>query len=248
VAKLKRERLLSSLKEGARSQHPPLDFHSAIRREGQLSLIAELKKASPLRGVLREDFNVPSIARDYARGGARALSVLTDEGFFQGRLSYLSTAKEAANLPVLHKDFIIDEWQVWQAREAGADAVLLIVALLPLGQLRELRDLVQKLGMTAFVEVHNARELDIARAAESSLIGINNRDLNTFALNLKTTLDLVPKCPPGATIVSESGILKRHDTEKLFSAGVHAVLVGETLISSRDLYRAVREIMPLGSL
>jgi indole-3-glycerol phosphate synthase len=248
VAKLKRERLLSSIKEGARSQHPPLDFQAAIRREGRLSLIAELKKASPSRGVLRKDFDVHSLAQDYARGGAQALSVLTDREFFQGNLSYLPRAKEAAGLPVLRKDFIIDEWQVWQSREAGADAVLLIAALLTLGRLRDLKELTIGLGMAALVEVHNMRELDAAGAAECRLIGINNRDLHSFKTDLKTTLHLLPKCPKDATLVSESGVHKRGDAVKLKTAGVHALLVGESLIASHNIPAAVKEIMPEGDV
>lgn len=244
VTRLKRDRLLSSLKDGARSQEPPLDFTVAIHREGRISLIAELKKASPSRGILRKDFDAAALARDYAKGGAQALSVLTDEGFFQGRLSYLQAAKAASGLPVLRKDFIIDEWQIWEAREAGADAVLLIVALLPLGQLRDLQDLVHQLGMAALVEVHDARELDIARAAECPLVGINNRDLNTFAVDCTTTVKLLPKCPKGATVVSESGIRTRTDVLRLQEAGVHAILVGESLITKPDLAAAVRDLLP----
>jgi indole-3-glycerol phosphate synthase len=244
VAHLKRDRLLSSLKDGALSQHPPLDFKAAIRREGRISLIAELKMASPSRGVLRKDFDVPVLARDYARGGAQALSVLTDEGFFRGSLANLQAARQATDLPVLRKDFIIDEWQVWEAREAGADAVLLIAALLPLGRLRELQDLVHELGMSALVEVHNEREMDAARAAECPLIGINNRDLDTFAVDTGVTLRLLPRCPSGATVVSESGIRTRADVQRLKESGVHAVLVGESLITKPDLAAAVRELMP----
>ncbi len=246
VTKLKRERLLSSLKEGARSQQPPRDFHAALKRDGKLSLIAELKKASPSRGIIRPDFDVASLARDYALGGAQALSVLTDETFFQGSLSYLQVAREASNLPVLRKDFLIDEWQVWQAREAGADAILLIVALLPLGHLKDLRDLGKSLGMAVLVEVHDARELDNARSASCELIGVNNRNLNDFTVDFKTTLDLLPRCPKEATVVSESGIFKRADTETLKAAGVRAVLVGEALMTSPLLSKAVKDLMPEG--
>lgn len=246
IARLKRSRLLSSLKDGARAQSPALDFAAAIRREGRISLIAELKKASPSRGVLRPDFDVPALARQYAEGGAQALSVLTDETFFQGALGNLALAKDATRLPVLRKDFILDEWQVWEAREAGADAVLLIVALLPLGRLRELQDLAHQLGMAALVEVHDERELDIARAAECPLVGVNNRDLQTFAVDPATTLRLLPRYPSGATAVSESGIRTRRDVERMRDAGVHAVLVGESLITKPDLAAAARELMPPG--
>ena len=244
VERLKRDRLLSSLKDGALAQHPPLDFVGAIRREGQLSLIAELKKASPSRGVLRPDFDVPRLARDYVQGGAQALSVLTDENYFQGSLANLQAAKSVAGLPVLRKDFIIDEWQVWEAREAGADAVLLIAALLPLGRLREMQDLVHELGMAALVEVHSRREVDAARAAECPLIGINNRDLESFVVDPETTLKLLPLCPKGSTVVSESGIKTRADTRRLRDAGVHAVLVGESLVTNADPVKAVKDLMP----
>jgi indole-3-glycerol phosphate synthase len=244
IAVLKRERGLASLREGARSQDLPLPFLKAIHRPGKLSVIGELKKASPSKGILRPDFNVEFLARAYSRAGVQALSVLTDVSYFQGSLSNLRLAKNAARLPVLRKDFLIDEHQVYEAREAGADAILLIVAMLSLEQLKELSGLAAELSMTCLVETHDAGELETALKAGVQLLGINNRNLNDFKLDLQTSLQLLPRCPKGLPVVSESGIFKREDAVLLRNAGASAILVGEAFMTSPDVEKAVKDLMP----
>lgn len=244
VAKLKKERGLASLKEGAKSQAPPRDFLRSVYRPGKLSLIAELKKASPSKGVLRKDFQIEPLALAYAKAGAQALSVLTDVSYFQGDLSYLKKAKEASGLPALRKDFIIDEHQVYEAREAGADAILLIAAMMPPAQIKDLKAVADELAMTSLVEVHDERELEVAVRAGAKLLGINNRNLNDFTVTLQTTLDLVKNCPPGLPVVSESGIFTREDCLVLKKAGISTVLVGEAFMTAPDVEAAVKALMP----
>ena len=244
VARLKKERGLASLKEGALAQAPPRDFLAAVQRPGKLSLIAELKKASPSKGVLRKDFQIEPLAKAYAHAKAQALSVLTDVSYFQGDLSYLKKAKEASGLPVLRKDFIIDEHQVYEAREAGADAILLIVAMMPPAQFKELKAVADELSMASLVEVHDARELEIALRVGTKLLGINNRNLNDFAVTLQTSFDLMKNCPPDLPVVSESGIFTREDCLRLKKAGASGVLVGEAFMTAPDVEAAVKALMP----
>lgn len=244
VARLKRERGLASLKEGARSRKPPKDFLPAVNRADRLSLIGEIKKASPSRGVLRGDFDVKALAGAYARGGANALSVLTDRDHFQGSLAYLHEAAQASGLPVLRKDFLIDEIQVYEAREAGADAVLLITALMPPARLKELLATVAETGMAALVEIHDERELEAALAAGASFLGINNRNLADFTVDLGTSFSLLAKCPKGVPVVSESGIFTREDAGKLRKAGACAILVGEAFMVRPDVEAAVKALLP----
>jgi indole-3-glycerol phosphate synthase len=244
VARLKRERGLASLKEGARSQAPPMDFVGAVHRPGKLSLIAELKKASPSRGILREDFQIEPLAQAYARAKAQALSVLTDVSYFQGDLSYLKKAKEASKLPVLRKDFIVDEHQVYETREAGADAILLIAAMMPPAQLKELKAVADELSMPSLVEVHDERELEVALRAGAKLLGVNNRNLNDFSVTLQTSFDLLEKCPKDLPLVSESGIFTPADCLRLKKAGASAVLVGEAFMTAPDVEAAVRALIP----
>lgn len=246
VARLKRDRGLSSLKEAARSQPEPRDFFGAVHRPGKLSLIGELKKASPSKGLLRADFNVEQLAKTYSRGGAEALSVLTDGPYFQGSLENLNIAKVATDLPVLRKDFFIDELQFYEAREAGADAVLLIVSMLSPTQLKEFIVLADELSMTSLVEVHDGQELETSLRAGVRLLGINNRNLNDFTLTLQTSLDLLKKCPQDLAVVSESGIFSRQDALALQKAGASAILVGEAFMASPDIEKAIRELMPEG--
>ena len=247
VAFLKRERGLASLKAGALAQTPPLDFLKAVTRPGKLSIIGELKKASPSKGILRPGFDVEELAPLYARGGVQALSVLTDVQYFHGSLAYLKLAKHAAHLPVLRKDFIIDEHQVYEAREAEADAILLIVAMLSLEELKALQALAWELGMTVLVEVHDAKELETALKADVKLLGINNRNLNDFKVSLETTAHLIQKCPKGLPIVSESGIFTREDATHLRDMGASAILVGEAFMTAPDLEAAVKAVIPEGS-
>ncbi len=239
------------LRAAAAAAPRPRNFFTAVtgRPRGRMNLIAEVKKASPSAGVIRADFDPVAIAKQYEAGGASAISVLTDETYFQGSLEYLRAVRAAVDLPVLRKDFLIDACQLYEARAAGADAVLLIAAALPKGQLMDLMILSAELKMTALVEVHGAEELLGVRSMigfphrSYSLLGINNRDLATFHVDLGTTLRLTELAGEGVSVVSESGIGTAADVERLAKAGVSAVLVGETLMRSRDIGAAVRELM-----
>jgi indole-3-glycerol phosphate synthase len=201
---------------------------------GRSAVIAEIKKASPSRGVLREDFDPTSIARSYEAGGAVCLSVLTDRDFFQGADAHLEDARAACSLPVLRKDFIVDAYQVYEARVMGADCVLLIAAALEDTRMRDLLMLTHELGMNALIEIHEARELERVLKLDAALIGINNRDLRTFETRLETTLDLVRMIPGNRMVVTESGIHTREDVARMREAGVHAFLVGEAFMTAAD--------------
>lgn len=221
---------------------PVRDFVGAIRAKiaaGQPAVIAEIKKASPSKGVIREDFRPLEIAASYARHGAACLSVLTDEQFFQGRTEYLQQARAACSLPVLRKDFMVHEYQVYQARAMGADAILLIAAALTLNQMKALEALAHKLGMAVLVEVHDGKELEIALQLETPLIGINNRNLRTFEVSLQTTLDLLEQIAAsdegaGRIVVTESGIFTAQDVKQMRDHQVHAFLVGEAFMRADD--------------
>ena len=236
---------LRVLGERAQAQAPPRGFAAALRSRiaaGEPAVIAELKKASPSKGVLREDYDPPGIARDYAAGGAAALSVLTDEAFFQGADRHLEQARSASGLPVLRKDFVIDPWQVYEARTLGADCILLIVAALGDAQLNELAGLAVHLGMDVLVEVHDAAELERAAHLEPLLLGINNRNLRTFETTLDTTLDLLDRIPAGRSVVTESGIHTRADVARMRAAGVHGFLVGEAFMRADRPGARLREL------
>jgi indole-3-glycerol phosphate synthase len=212
---------------------PPRGFSAALPvriAAGEPAVIAEIKRASPSRGLLRADFDPAVLARDYESGGATALSVLTDVDHFQGADQHLEEARTACLLPVLRKDFTLDAYQVHEARALGADCILLIVAALGDAALRELAGLAAHLGMDALVEVHDARELERALDVDAPLLGINNRDLRTFETRLETTLELLPRIPPGRTVITESGIHRREDVAMLREHGVHAFLVGEAFM------------------
>jgi indole-3-glycerol phosphate synthase len=214
-----------------------------IRSGREIRLIAEVKKASPSKGLIRPDFDPVAIARRYEETGASAISVLTDEKYFQGKLEYLTAIRETVQLPLLRKDFIIDRMQVYESRAAGADAILLIVAALPIGDLHALLSLTRDLGMDALVEVHTEPELCAALSVGAEIIGINNRDLQTFETKLETTIELAPKVPPDKVLVSESGINTRADVERLMAAGVDAILVGESLMREPDPGTKVKELL-----
>ncbi len=217
---------------------------SEIRNpKSEIRLIAEVKKASPSKGLIRPDFDPVTIARRYEESGASAISVLTDEKYFQGKLGYLTQIREAVGLPLLRKDFIIDRIQVYESRAAGADAILLIVAALSLGDLHTLLDLTRNLGMDALVEVHTESELGTALSVGADIIGINNRNLQTFETTIETTLELAAKVPPDKVLVSESGINTRADVERLMAAGVDAILVGESLMREPDPGTKVKELL-----
>jgi indole-3-glycerol phosphate synthase len=213
------------------------DFVGAIRSKiaaGQPAVIAEIKKASPSKGVIRADFHPDQIAQSYAKHGAACLSVLTDEKFFQGSAEYLVQARAACNLPVLRKDFIIDEYQIYQARAMGADAILLIASVLTLNQMREFEKLAFQLNMTVLVEVHDADELKIALQLATPLIGINNRNLRSFEVGLQNTLDLLPLIPPERIVVTESGIVSAENVKLMSRNQVNAFLVGEAFMRAVD--------------
>ena len=230
---------LDEVQERARTAPPPRDFAAALRR-GRCAFIAEVKAASPSAGVIRRAFDPVELACAYEAGGADALSVLTDRRFFAGDPEHLRSVRAAVHLPVLRKDFTLDPYQVYEARALGADAVLLIAAILDDLQLRELRALAEELGMAALVEVHTEGELERALVCGARIIGINNRDLHTFRVDIGVTLRLRPRIPEGILVVSESGIECPEQVRRLEEAGVHAVLVGTALASAPDPARALR--------
>ncbi|WP_341939416.1 indole-3-glycerol phosphate synthase TrpC [Marinimicrobium sp. C2-29] len=237
VAERRQQRPLEQLRQEL--VHPPetRGFVQAIAdrlAEGRAAVIAEIKKASPSKGVIREHFDPAELARSYERGGATCLSVLTDVDFFQGADAYLQQAREATNLPVIRKDFIIDEYQLYEARALGADCVLLIVAALSAEQLRALNTRALELGLDVLVEVHNLAELELALELPNKLIGINNRNLHTFEVDLQTTYDLLPAIDSERIVVTESGILSPDDVWAMRSREVHSFLVGEAFMRVDD--------------
>ena len=242
IAEHKRQRPLAALEDSPLYRGPRRGFAEALSRPGR-AIIAEVKKASPSRGVIRADFDPVAIARGYRNGGARAISVLTDAPFFQGSLAYLEAIRHVVDLPLLRKDFLIDPYQVHEARAFGADAVLLICAILADGELTELRALAESLGLDALVEVHSSAELQRAQRGGASLIGINNRDLRTFVTRIEVAETLAPLARPEATVVAESGFKIAADLERLESAGVRAFLVGETLMAAPDPEAALRRLL-----
>ena len=236
---------MAELINRASVQPPPLDFAAALRGN-KVRLIAEVKKASPSKGIICQDFNPVNIAKTYADNGAAAISVLTEPKHFLGSLDYLRDIKNALAakpLPLLRKDFIFDPYQIYEARAYGADSVLLIVAILSPAQLAELLQLSRQLGMMNLVEVHNPAETDIAVKSGAPVIGINNRDLNTFKVDLKTTSTLRPLIPSGRLVVSESGIKTRKDMQQLQEWGVNAALVGEALMTAPDIAAKMKELL-----
>ncbi len=237
VAAARSARPLARLRESAEERRDVRDFAAALRRrvdQGQTAVIAEVKKASPSKGVLRQHFVPADIAASYERGGAACLSVLTDVQFFQGSAEYLEQARGACALPVLRKDFIVDEYQVFEARAMGADAILLIAACLDDTQMAALEACAMALGMAVLVEVHDAEELTRALKLRTPLVGINNRNLRTFEVSLDTTIDLLPELPPERLLITESGIRARADVQRMRAAGVHAFLVGEAFMRAND--------------
>lgn len=229
-----RERVaLAELESRARSMPASRDFVGALRAR-KPAVIAEIKKASPSRGVLRADFDPAAIARSYAAAGAACISVLTDREFFQGSAEHLAAARAACALPALRKDFVVEPYQVYESRALGADCVLLIAACLPGGEMKELERVAGALGMAVLVEVHDAQELKTALELRTPLIGINNRNLKTFETRLETTLELLPRIPADRLVVTESGIRSPDDVSRLRKAGVSAFLVGEAFMRAAD--------------
>jgi len=236
---------LAELKRVVLEQPPPLEFASGLHGE-RIRLIAEVKKASPSRGIIRPDFDPVDIAQTYASNGASAISVLTETRYFQGGLNHLKDIRNSLGNkrpPLLRKDFITDPYQVYESRAYGADSLLLIVAILSPQKLEELLGLSHELGMSCLVEVHNEAELEIALRSGTRIIGINNRDLKTFTVDLATTERLRPLIPRDKIVVSESGIKDRRDMEKLRQWGVDAVLVGESLMSASDIAAKMKELL-----
>ena len=237
VAAAKKRVPLEAIRDDALSRVLTRDFVGALRAKiagGQSAVIAEIKKASPSKGLQRADFIPADIAQSYAEGGAACLSVLTDRQFFQGQNDYLKQARASCDLPVLRKDFMVDPYQIYESRVVGADCVLLIAACLEDAQMAELEAIALSLDMAVLVEVHDRAELERALKLKSPLLGINNRDLRTFEVKLETTLSLKELVPPGKLLVTESGILARPDVERMREAGVHAFLVGEAFMRAED--------------
>ena len=245
VAARKRMRSLADLDASAREQTAPRGFRSALERAERsgFGLIAEIKKASPSKGLIREDFHPAAHARAYAAGGAACLSVLTDAPYFQGHEDYLVEARSACELPVLRKDFMVDTWQVAEARALGAYAILIIVAALDDGAMVEIERAAVEYGMDVLVEVHDHAEMERAALLQSRLIGVNNRDLRTFSTDLATTEALAPLAPEGSLLVGESGISRFEDCQRLSHAGVNSFLVGESLMRQCDVEAATRMLL-----
>jgi len=249
IAALRRQYSEAALHELAAAADAPRGFSAALRdrtaRE-QAGVIAEIKKASPSKGLIRADFDPAWLARDYANGGAACLSILTDEQFFQGADAYLIAARGACNLPVIRKDFLIDPLQIIEARALGADCVLLIAAALSTTQLTELYACATALALDVLVEIHNAEELALVEKSgvlPQALLGINNRNLRTFATSLETTLELLPRLPRGCEVVTESGIATAADVARMRAAGVHRFLIGESLMRQPSPGDALRSLL-----
>lgn len=245
VAARKRERSMTSLDAGAAMRSAPRGFRKALEAKAAegFALIAEIKKASPSKGLIRADFQPADHARAYAAGGAACLSVLTDAPYFQGHEDYLIEARGACSLPVLRKDFMVDPWQVAEARSIGADAILIIVAALDDTAMAEIEAAALERGMDVLVEVHNEAEMERAARLTSRLIGVNNRDLKRFVTDLAVTERLAPLAPEGTLLVSESGIGSHADLERLGASGAGAFLVGESLMRERDVEAATRALL-----
>ena len=226
-------------------QTPPRGFRAALDAKAATghALVAEIKKASPSKGLIRADFDPPAHARAYQAGGAACLSVLTDERWFQGADAYLTAAREACTLPVLRKDFMVDPWQVPESRALGADAILLIMAALDDGLLAEIEASAIDCGMDVLVEVHDAEEMARAMKLKSRLIGVNNRDLRDFTVDFARTYELIDKAPAGCTFVAESGLMTRADLDAMAGHGVHCFLIGEALMRQPDLEAATRAMI-----
>jgi len=241
LSERKKKRPLTELELLVDSYGTPRDFKGAVRGEG-VKLVAEVKRASPSRGWLCSDLNVATLVRSYTRGGAAAISVLTEPDWFKGSFADLAAARQETHLPTLCKDFILDPYQVYEARACGADVILLITALLSLSELSELIEVAHGLGMAALVEVHTEPEIEKSLNAKANVIGINNRNLADFSVDLGTSLRLRPHIPPDTTVISESGIKSYADICALQLAGIDAALVGETLVTSPDPEAKLREL------
>ena len=249
VIERKKQRSVSELDKAIVEQASPRGFIQALAQQikrKRPAVIAELKKASPSKGLLREDFKPESIAKSYAENGATCLSVLTDVDFFQGHDDYLLEARDACSLPVIRKDFMIDTYQIVESRNLGADCILLIVAALDEKQMHELADCANDLGLDYLIEVHNQAELELALKLNPELIGINNRDLHSFSIKLETTYELLKEIPEGTSVVTESGILTRQDVDEMIEHDVFGFLVGETFMRAPDPGQKLKELFFYG--
>jgi len=238
----KAERPLSQLDCLCMNQQPSRDVVAVLNKPG-ISLIAEIKRASPSKGPIAPDLDAVALAQTYEKSGASAISVLTETEYFKGSTNDLESIREAVDLPILRKDFIIDPYQVWEARAIGSDLVLLIAAALPMGELAQLNQAIEDLAMTALIEVHNRRELEQVLELNPKIIGINNRNLADFSVSLETTITLHSLIPKDMIVVSESGIHTREDVKRLEDVGVNAILVGEALVKSIDPAVKIRELI-----
>ena len=250
VAAAKRMAAPAEMERRARAAPPPRDFAGALRARlaaGRPAVIAEIKRASPSKGLLRADFDPAWIAKSYETGGAACMSVLTDKEFFQGSGEHLAQARAACVLPALRKDFMLEPYQVFESRALGADCILLIAAALSRETMLELEQAATALDMTILIEVHNGDELETALSLKTPLLGINNRNLRNFETKLETTLDLLPRVPPGRLLVTESGILSPQDVARMRSRGVHAFLVGEAFMRAPDPGEALARLFGGGS-
>lgn len=246
IAQAKIAQSVESLKSKCRDVAPARDFLGALTLGEQanlVSLIAEVKKASPSKGIIRADFEPAKIAKAYAENGASCISVLTDKHFFQGDLEYLEQVRATVETPVLRKDFILDAYQVYEARSAGADAVLLIAECLEPGQLKTLHELIVELGMTALVELYDSANIEAVLACKPKLVGVNNRDLNTFEIDLHHSIRVKEQLPDGIAMVSESGIFTNQDVRLMQANNVDAILVGESLMRADDIGQAVKLLL-----
>lgn len=237
--------LIHGLKMRIKQLPPARDFVKAVKGGG-IKIIAEVKKASPTKGIIRKNFDPLEIARIYEANGASAISVLTEEKYFQGHIDYLKEIKDAVSIPIIRKDFIFDEYQVYESRAAGADAILLIAGILEKKAIDEFLKLSHSLGMSCLVEAHDEHDIDKVLSTKAKLIGINNRDLKTFKTDIKTTLNLIAKIPKDRVVVSESGINSYNDVDMLKRKGIHIFLVGEPLMRENDIGKKLRELRGIG--
>lgn len=242
IAANKTKRPLSEFKEGLKGRQKTRDFKRSLQGKG-IQLIGEIKKISPGHGILRESFNPVALAEAYERAGAASLSVLTDEPFFGGHLSYLKKIKSFVKLPLLRKDFILDEYQLYESADASADAILLISAILAQEQMNRLIRVSKELGMASLLEVHTEEDLEKALSTEAEIIGINNRDLQTFEVDFQTSERLMKRIPKGKVVVSESGIHSREEVRRLETLGFHAVLIGQAFMERSNIEEAIHEVM-----
>jgi indole-3-glycerol phosphate synthase len=241
---IKTKLTLKEIKSMASDVEFPRNFTNAVKKDaGPLRLIAEIKKASPIKGILRKEFEPIKIASIYLKKNVDAISVITEEDFFQGKIEYLSDVKKVTNIPILRKDFIFDEYQIYESKAKGADAILLIASILEEKQSIEYLHLAKELGLSVIFEVHNFKELEMALRANAHIIGINNRDLKTLNVNLNTTFELKKEIPEDKIVVSESGIKTREDVRRLEDAGIDSILVGSAFMEAEDIGKKIDEIM-----